>query len=112
MLCGWPRTKMFEMPMPQKAITVGTLFGIYILLICLSCPFYLMILRKRGKLRNNKVHVGDKIPVVKVKDSDIETITNQFGDIWIGDSLANDALRQNEQRLPSIIKEVSFYNLF
>jgi hypothetical protein len=35
------------------------------LLICLSCFFYLLILRKRGKLRNNKIL--NNVEVVKVK---------------------------------------------
>jgi len=106
-LCGWPRTKMVEMPMPQKAISSGSLIGIYILLICLSCPFYLLILRKRGKLRNNKV--GVTIPEVKVKDSNLEVMSNQFGDVWIGDSTTNDALHHNEQRLHSITEQVHFF---
>ena len=65
MLCGWPREQVFEMPMPQKAISVGTLLGIYILLVCSSCSFYLLILRKRGSLRNNKV--GNNISEMEVK---------------------------------------------
>jgi hypothetical protein len=103
-LCGWPRLKVFEMPMPQKAISVGTLLGIYILLICSSCFFYLLILRKRG---NNKV--GNNISAMEVKYSDSEMMTDQFGNVWIGDSHTNDAFNQDEQRQHSPIEEVLFF---
>jgi hypothetical protein len=103
-LCGWPRLKVFEMPMPQKAISVGTVLGIYILLICSSCSFYLLILRKRGNLRNNKV--GNNISTMEVKESDSEMMTDQFGNVWIGDSHTNDAYNQDDQRQHSSIEEV------
>jgi amino acid transporter len=92
-LCGWPRLKIFEMPMPQKAMSAGTLLGLYILLICISCFFYLLILRKRGKLRNNKV--GPDNSKIKVKSSDCKIITNQFGDVLVGDSQTNDQGQQS-----------------
>jgi hypothetical protein len=107
-LCGWPRIKIFEMPMPQKAISVLTSFGIFLLLISFSCPFYLFILRKRGKLRNNKV--GNIIPEVKVKDSDLEMRTLHVGDVNIGNPQSNDAFPQEEPRMPSINKGVTFLN--
>jgi hypothetical protein len=82
MLCGWPRLKIFEMPMPQKAISVGTLLGIYILLICCSCSFYLFILRKRGRMRNNKVQ--NHILGIKVNDFDIEMTASPNNDVYCG----------------------------
>jgi hypothetical protein len=103
MLCGWPKLKVFEMPMPQKAISAGTLFGIHILLICFSCFFYLLILRKRGILRNNKV--GINISEVKATDSAFE-ITNQFGNVWIGEPQNNVTADQYHQRQHTINKEV------
>ena len=88
MLCGWPRLKVFEMLMPQKAISAGASFGIHILLICFSCFFYLLILRKRGRLRNNKV--GINISEVKATDSAFKMTNNQFGNVWIGEPQNND----------------------
>jgi ABC-type transport system involved in multi-copper enzyme maturation permease subunit len=96
MLCGWPRLKSFEMPMPQRAITVGTLLGIYILLVCSSCSFYLLILRKRGRLRNNKV--GNNISDMEVQDSYFEIMANQFGNVLIPDSQTIDAYNQDDRR--------------
>jgi len=107
-LCGWPRLKVFEMPMPQKAISVGTLLGIYILLIGSSCFFYLLILRKRGSLRNNKV--GNNISAMEVKDSDSEMMTD-FGNVFIGDSQTNDADNQDDQRQHSSIEEVFIFSV-
>jgi hypothetical protein len=107
MLCGWPRLKVFEMPMPQKAFSAGTLFGIYILLIFFSCFFYLLILRKRGRLRNNKI--GINISEVKDKGSDIEMTTSQFENVWIGDTQNIDTFHQENQRQDSMINVKTFY---
>jgi hypothetical protein len=82
------------------------LFGIHILLICFSCFFYLLILRKRGRLRNNKV--GVNIPEVKATDSAFKMTNNQFGNIWIGEPQSNDTADQYHQRQHPINKEVSF----
>ncbi len=102
MLCGWPRLKIFEMPMPQKAITGGTLLGIYILLVCSSCSFYLLILRKRGSLRNNKV--GSNISAMEVQDSYFEIMANQFGRVLVSDSQTIDVnnLDTQEQHSSSV----------
>jgi hypothetical protein len=94
-LCGWPRLKTFEMPMPQRAITVGTLLGIYILLVCSSCSFYLLILRKRGRLRNNKV--VNNISDIEVQHSYFEVMANQFGRVLTPDSQTIDVNNQNNQ---------------
>ncbi len=67
--------QIFEMPMPQRAISAGTLLGSYILLICFSFPFNLLILRKRGRLRNNKV--GSHSSEITVQDSAIEMTTSK-----------------------------------
>jgi hypothetical protein len=106
MLCGWPRVMVFEMPMPQKAFSAGTLFGIYILLIYFSCFFYLLILRKRGRLRNNKI--GINMSEVKDKGSDIEMTTSQFGNVWIGDQQNTDTFHQENQRQDSMINVNTF----
>jgi hypothetical protein len=96
MLCGWPRLKLIEMPMPQKAISLGTFFGIYILLIGLSCSFYLTILKKKGRLKSNKV--GNNISEVNVINSCLEMTTNPFGNVRIGDSHTNGTFQQDDQR--------------
>jgi len=95
MLCGWPRLKIFEMPMPQKAISAVTLFGIYILLICFSCSFYVLILRKRGQLRNNKVK--SNISGEKIKSSEHEMMTNQLGNVLIQGSHTADVFQLDNQ---------------
>jgi hypothetical protein len=93
MLCGWPQQKIFEMPMPQRAISAGAFFGSCILLIFFSCPFNLLILRKRGRLRNNKV--GIDISALNVQESAIEmAMTNHFGNVRIGDLDPDHAYRQ------------------
>ena len=107
MLCGWPRVMVFKMPMLQKAIAAGTLFGILILLICCSCSFYLLILRKRGRLRNNKI--GINILEVKDKDSDLESSNNQFGNVCTGDPKNIDTLHQENQGQQLMIKLNTFY---
>jgi hypothetical protein len=105
-VCGWPTVKVFEMPMPQKAISIGALLGTYISLICFSCFFYLLILRKRGSLGNNKVE--NNITDMKVNISDIETTANHFWNAWIGDSHTNNGLHQDDNRTDSIMEEVIF----
>jgi hypothetical protein len=95
MLCGWPRLKIFEMPMPQRAISAVTLFGIYILLICVSCSFYVLILRKRGQLRNNKVK--SNISGEKIKSSEHEMMTNQLGNVLIQGSHTADVFQLDNQ---------------
>ncbi len=100
--CGWPRIKLFEMPMPQKAAAGGTLLAIYVLLLCLSCFFYLLILKKKGRLKSNKV--GNAISEEEVTNSEFGMAVNQFGDIWMGDSQTND-----EQRQHSTIGEVYIF---
>ncbi len=62
------------------------------LLICLSCFSYLLILRKRGKLRKNKILNSIE---VKAADSAFENMTtNQFGNVWIGELQDNDITHQ------------------
>jgi hypothetical protein len=107
-LCGWPGLKLFEMPMPQRAIAVGTLLGIYILLLCVSCSFYLLIMRKRGSLRNNKV--SSNTIEMKVHVSDVNMMTDQFGNVWTGDSQINDTHNQNDQMQLSSAEEVIVLN--
>jgi hypothetical protein len=109
MLCGWPRIKVFEMGMPQRAITFGTLLGIFTLLIGFSCSFYVLILRKRGRLRNNKVENGN--PKEEIEQSVSDRRSNQFGNVWIGDSPTNDdGLHQGGQRQVSVNEEVQLFN--
>jgi hypothetical protein len=79
--CGWPKLKFFEMERLQKLIASATLLGTFILLISLSCFFYLLILKKRGRLKNNKV--GNAILREENPNSDCEMAANQFGNVFV-----------------------------
>ncbi len=71
-LCGWPNQKIFEMPFPQTAICVTSLLGTLSLLNGLSCFFYALILRERGRFGNNKV--------TNLEDP------SSMDDIWMGEN--------------------------
>ena len=57
MYCGWPYKRRNEMSSKEKAICTSSILTIYLSLVGSSCIFYVMILRKRGKLGIN--HVGN-----------------------------------------------------
>jgi len=83
--CGWPKLKLSEMERPQKAFASGTLLGIF---ISLSCFLYLLILKKRGMLKNNRV--GNIISKEDASNSAFEMAANQLGNVWTGNSQAID----------------------
>jgi hypothetical protein len=53
---GWPKNKVFEMSMRDGGLCISSLLGSYIILISISCGFYSLVLRQRGKMGNNKTH--------------------------------------------------------
>ena len=54
--CGWPKYKVFEMGRRDAAPCLFSLLGSYLFLISISCGFYSLTLRQRGKMGNNKTH--------------------------------------------------------
>lgn len=52
---GWPKIKVFDMPLEAKIIGLSLILGNLIFLLGTSCIFYIMILGKRGKFCINKV---------------------------------------------------------
>ena len=56
MYCGWPYKRRNEMSSSEKVICTSSILTIYLSLVGSSCIFYVLILRKRGKLGIN--HVG------------------------------------------------------
>jgi hypothetical protein len=59
---GWPAVKIMNMPLEDQFKVVGIVLGYYMLLIGISCFFYVLILRKRGQFGHNLVNLGT-IPV-------------------------------------------------
>ena len=49
MFYGWPQVKMYHITTSHKIICVGTILSIYVLMLSLSCFFYILVLRKRGQ---------------------------------------------------------------
>jgi hypothetical protein len=68
---GWPAVKVANMPDVAKARCLLAIFGYYLLLMVISCCFYIMILRKRGKFGHNNVHILDQRPVEEIQISTI-----------------------------------------
>jgi hypothetical protein len=81
MYFGWPQIKMYYMPTTHKIISISTILSIYVLLLSLSCCFYILILRKRGKLGINQVAVLNKEEVGGTRES---SSVKEFGGIWTG----------------------------
>ena len=52
---GWPNKRGSEMTLQERALTMGTFFTLYLLLLGTNCFFYILILRQRGKLGRNRV---------------------------------------------------------
>jgi len=44
------------MSMRDGGLCISSLLGSYIILISISCGFYSLVLRQRGKMGNNKTH--------------------------------------------------------
>ena len=55
---GWPQVRVFEMMQRQKVICISTFFLNYIGLIFLSCIFYFLILRRKGRAGVNSVSIS------------------------------------------------------
>ena len=52
---GWPSIKLFNMRTKHKIICTSVILGNLTVLLGISCIFYIVILRKRGKLGQNQI---------------------------------------------------------
>jgi hypothetical protein len=68
---GWPNKKMFEMSREEAGLYLGIMLGSYLALISVSCIFYSLVLRQRGKMGKNKTH-----PEVASETNTIEDNSN------------------------------------
>ena len=57
---GWPKVRVVDMPKWKMAISGSLMVGTFVLLVSLSCLFYVLILHARGKLSNEIAPV--KVP--------------------------------------------------
>jgi len=78
--CGWPKRKMFEMSRGEAGLCLGIMLGSYLALISVSCGFYSLVLRQRGKIGNNKTHPETAASTIDGKDDDhsLESGSNMF----------------------------------
>jgi hypothetical protein len=90
---GWPAVKIANMPNVAKARCLLAIFGYYLLLMGISCCFYIMILRKRGKFGHNNVHILDQRPVEEIQ---ISTITLQRTNAQLPDTDVQNGERMTE----------------
>jgi hypothetical protein len=61
MFFGWPTVKLFNMRTKQKIICTSIILGNLTALLGISCMFYIAILRKRGKLGQNKISTSQPV---------------------------------------------------
>ena len=59
---GWPHKLAYEMPMNKRLISIMTTISNYAILTVTSCIFYILILRKRGRLNSKKVNPETEPP--------------------------------------------------
>jgi hypothetical protein len=74
---GWPAVALRDMPSVSKTICLFTIFGVYFLSLGISCGFYIMILRKRGKMGHNSVHILDQRDIEGIELSSVNSDTSQ-----------------------------------
>jgi hypothetical protein len=74
---GWPTVTVLTMPSVAKVICFFTIFGYFFLLMGISCGFYIIILRKRGKFGHNNVHILDHRQIEEIELSSMNSNTNQ-----------------------------------
>ena len=89
--CGWPKMKLYEMPPLKQALANAMLLSSYLILIGISCFFYILIIRERVTFSFNSIVPSDssnlkKIPYLGKKQSKISTIDDEsyFGGVWMG----------------------------
>jgi len=72
---------MYHMPLRHKTVCLVTILSIYVLLLSLSCFFYILVLRRRGQFGINQVEVSAEAPT---EESSKDLSANNFGGIWTG----------------------------
>ena len=73
---GWPKVKVFEMPFHAQAICAGLVFGILFVFIFISCAFYLLIMKERGKFQNKVA------PCDPIQHSSLDLIPESTGAVY------------------------------
>jgi hypothetical protein len=72
---GFPQTRVMHFPMNAKAVCLALLSFNFLSLILVRCFFYMLILRKRGKLGHNSVNIEESIQV-SVTDASAQFVAN------------------------------------
>ena len=78
---GWPQVKIYHMETGPKIICVATILCIYTVMLSLSCLFYILVLRQRGKLGVNQVAVLAKA------EAHLGSPAEDLGRIWTGQAI-------------------------
>jgi hypothetical protein len=78
MYFGWPYKRAIDLTSQQRLIRIGTILITYFSLVGTSCIFYILILRKRGKLGINNVGTLDQESDLKIEVQE-STLVNQNG---------------------------------
>jgi hypothetical protein len=78
MYFGWPYKRAVDLTSQQRLIRIGTILITYFSLVGTSCVFYILILRKRGKLGINNVGTLDQESGLKFEAQE-STPVNQKG---------------------------------
>ena len=73
---GWPKVKVFEMPLHAQAICAGLVFGILFVFIFISCVFYLLIMKERGTFKNRV------LPCDPIQHSSLDLIPESTGAVY------------------------------
>jgi hypothetical protein len=83
LLHGWPRIKVYEMPLPDRAICAGAVNGTFFVLICISCSFYLLIIRAKKKFEKNKVAPLKPKTKKELLELDASSVESNAGDLVV-----------------------------
>ena len=132
---GWPYVKLMNMQLQDKLKIVGAVMGSYLLLMGLSCCFYIAILRRRGKFGHSGVGVdipNDSVQVTfnqrsethaepknrsnpnlndnfptNANDSDNQSSTENGHQIVISFNRSQEGISEKDQELKQRLKEIS-----
>ena len=86
---GWPYKRPTDLTSRQRLVSSATILAIYFSLVGTSCFFYILILRKRGKLGINNVGILDK-------DSGL---ANEVRETFFNDRLTNNDRSKNKDNI-------------
>jgi hypothetical protein len=132
---GWPYVKLMNMQLQDKLKIVGAVMGSYLLLMGISCCFYIAILRRRGKFGHSGVGVdvpNDSVQVTfnqrsethaepknrsnpnlndnfstNANDSDNQSSTENGHQIVISFNRSQEGISEKDQELKQRLKEIN-----